>query len=431
MMPDACKRMMRHVYDAERNDGAPNRMTSSHPETLARTLLHDWHVGNGARMVAFGGFSMPLNYAGGVVREHVATRTHAGLFDVSHMGRFRVSGQDAQEYLARVLTNDAAALAPGHAHYTLLANEHGGAIDDAYLYRLSEQDFLLVVNASNRARDWDWLKAQSIPSSVLLTDRTEALAMFALQGPRAETLLAAVVDANALPQAHRNRLCVARYEGHALVVARTGYTGEAIGFELFADARVAGALWRRLISAGAVAVGLGARDSLRLEAGLPLFGHEFGVDRDGAEIPIFANRLARFGVRKPGNGNYIGAPALDAQRAEYDAIVAGALDASQAQWLRRLVQPLAVPDGRRPLRAGYDLLLGSEPVGYLTSGTSVPVVAADAHEPYEMRPIGLALVRCDIRFDPGAPVRLTVSDKRRALMTAELVARNLPPARAA
>jgi aminomethyltransferase len=404
-------------------------MAAPDPEALLRTQLHPWHAANGARMVSFGGWSMPLHYATGVVREHLATRTQAGLFDVSHMGRFRISGQGAQDFLARVLTNDAAALLPGQAHYTLLATELGGAIDDAYLYRLSAEDFLLVVNASNRARDWNWLHAQSIPDAVLLTEQSEALMMFALQGPRSEALLAAIVDASALPQARRNGLRMAKYEGHALIVARTGYTGEAVGFELFVDAQVALALWQRLIDAGAVPAGLGARDSLRLEAGLPLYGHEFGTDRDGNEIPIFANRLARFGVRKPGNGDYVGVRALDAQRAEYDAIVAGAIGLSKVRWLPRLVQPLAVFSGRRPLRAGYELLLDEEPAGYVTSGTSVPVAHASANAPYEMRPIGLALVRCDIRFDAAAPVRFSVRDARQALMEAHLVERNLPPAR--
>jgi aminomethyltransferase len=403
-------------------------MAAPDSEALLRTRLHSWHAGNGARMVAFGGWSMPLHYAAGVVREHLATRTQAGLFDVSHMGRFRVSGQGALDFLVRVLTNDAAALAPGQAQYTLLATEHGGAIDDAYLYRLSAEDFLLVVNASNRARDWEWLHA-SLPDAVLLTDQSEALMMFALQGPRSEDLLAGIVDASALPEARRNRLRMGKYDGHALIVARTGYTGEAVGFELFVDAQVALAFWQRLIDAGAVPAGLGARDSLRLEAGLPLYGHELGTDRDGNEIPIFANRIARFGVRKPGNGDYVGVRALDAQRLEYEAIMAGVLRPPHVRLLPQLVQPLAVFTGRRPLRAGYDLLLDDEPVGYVTSGTSIPVGRASANESYEMRPIGLALVRCDIRFDSAAPVRLTVRDARQALMETQLVERNLPPAR--
>jgi aminomethyltransferase len=401
---------------------------AAEPEALLRTVLYDWHVANKARVVAFGGWSMPLHYPGGVIREHVATRVGSGLFDVCHMGRFRITGRGAEGFLARTLTNDASTLAPGHAHYTLLANEGGGAIDDAYLYRITTEDFLLVVNASNRSRDWEWLHAQSVPESVQIADHSEAMAMFALQGPHAETVLGAIVDADCVPEPRRNRLRVGRYDGHALIVARTGYTGEAVGFELFVDAQVAVALWQRMVDGGVCAAGLGARDSLRLEAGLPLYGHEFGHDRDGREIPIFANRLARYGVRKPGNGDYVGTKALDAQRAEYDAILAGRV--ARPRWLPQWIQPIAVFEGRRPLRAGYDLLLGDEPVGHVTSGSSVPIGAVNASEQYEMRPIGLALVRSGLRFEAQAPLRLTVRDARQALMQAQLVARNLPPAEA-
>ena len=401
---------------------------AAEPEALLRTALYDWHVANKARMVAFGGWSMPVHYPAGVIREHVATRTAAGLFDVCHMGRFRITGGGAEGFLARTLTNDASALAPGHAHYTLLANERGGAIDDAYLYRITPEDFLLVVNASNRNPDWDWLHAQSLPESVHVVDHSEAMAMFALQGPRAETVLSGIVDADCIPEPRRNRLRVGRYDGHALIVARTGYTGEAVGFEVFVDAQVAVALWQRMVDGGAFAAGLGARDSLRLEAGLPLYGHEFGADREGREIPIFANRLARYGVRKPGNGDYVGVQALDAQRAEYDVIMAGHV--ADPRCLPQWIQPIAVFDGRRPLRAGYDLLLGDEPVGYVTSGSSVPIGAANASGQYEMRPIGLALVRSGLRFEAQAPLRLTVRDARQALMQAQLVAHNLPPAEA-
>jgi aminomethyltransferase len=395
-------------------------------EPLSRTVLHQWHVANKARMVPFGGWSMPVHYLPGVIREHVATRAGAGLFDVCHMGRFRITGRGAEGFLARTLTNDASALAPGHAHYTLAANDGGGAIDDAYLYRITLEDFLLVVNASNRSLDWEWLHAQSLPEMVQLADHSEAMAMFALQGPRAEDILRGIVDAACIPEPRRNRLRVGRYDGHALIVARTGYTGEAVGFELFVDAQVAVALWQRLVDAGACAAGLGARDSLRLEAGLPLYGHELGCDRDGQEIPIFANRLARYGVRKPGNGTYVGVQALDAQRTEYDDILVGRI--AQPRRLLRWIQPLAVFGGRRPLRAGYDLLLGDEPVGYVTSGSSVPIGAENAMGQYEMRPIGLALVRSGLRFEPEAPVHLTVRDTKQALMQACLVERNLPPA---
>jgi aminomethyltransferase len=214
-----------------------------------------------------------------------------------------------------------------------------------------------------------------------------------------------------------------------LTLARTGYTGERIGFELFVPLAALLDLWQALVAAGAVPAGLGARDSLRLEAGLPLYGHELGLDRDGNDIPIFANRVARFGVRSPGNGRYVGVEALDAQRAEREAILSG-------QWrgepkrLPRLVQPIEALEGRRPLRAGYEVYCGGEPAGYVTSGTSVPIVGPERREApgLQMRPIGLALLRSDLRFDPLRPLLFEVLDARGSAMQAQLVRthRNAP-----
>ncbi|MCC6532693.1 MAG: glycine cleavage system aminomethyltransferase GcvT [Burkholderiales bacterium] len=401
-------------------------MASLETETLRRTVLNDWHTAQRARMVAFGGWSMPLNYAGGVTREHIATRTDAGLFDICHMGRFRIAGAGATGYLASVLTNDANALLPGHAHYTLIANAAGGALDDAYLYCLGSDDFLLVVNAANRVRDSAYLHASPRAASVCLSDDSDALGMLALQGPRSAALLEQVLGAEVLPEPRRNRLRQSSRAGFDLIVARTGYTGEANGFEIFVPkARTAG-LWQALVDAGAPPAGLGARDSLRLEAGLPLYGHELGLDRNGRDIPIFANRLARYGVRRPGNGRYLGVDALDAQRAEYQAIVEGAL-AGAPRWLSHLIQPLAVFDAKRPLRAGYALYADGIEAGYVTSGTSVPVLASrpDAGVPV-MRPIGLALLRHDLRSDNRAGASLEVRDGRGGSFGARIVATNLP-----
>ena len=399
--------------------------------SLKRTVLHDWHAANGGRMVAFGGWSMPVQYAFGITREHVATRTSAGLFDVSHMGRFRVSGPRAESFLSTMLTNDAGTLAQRQAHYTLLADEQGGAIDDAYLYRLGIEDFLLVVNASNREKDWSWLHSERLPEEVMLEDTSEDLAMLALQGPRSAQILEALIGQGVLPEARRNRLRVAAFGASELIVARTGYTGENVCFELFAPTARAVELWQRLVEAGAQPAGLGARDSLRLEAGLPLYGHEFGCDADGDPIPIFANALARFGVRPAAQGAYRGSAALDRQRAEYEDILRGTCATPVPQRvLKRLVKPLAVFESRRPLRAGYRLLLDGESVGYVTSGTSVPVAREGARldDQPEMRPIGLALVRSDIRYTSSPRVRFEVRDARGEVMTAELVERNLPPA---
>lgn len=401
------------------------------PETppgvpLRRTPLHDWHRANGGRMVGFAGWEMPVRYRSGIVAEHLAARRDAGLFDVSHMGRFRIRGAGSEAALCRVLTNDAAALAVGSAHYTFIANERGGAVDDAYLYRLGAGDFLLVVNASNRARGFAWIE-ERLEGDVRLTDESEALAMIALQGPGSERMLASVAPAGPLPEARRNRHAAVRFEGADLVVARTGYTGERVCFEIFADAERIVELWARLTAAGAVPAGLGARDSLRLQAGLPLYGHELGTDPEGVEIPIFANALARFGVRRPGAGGpgFVGRAALERQREALARLARGDAAAGASAVLPRVVAPVAVSGGRRPLRAGQKALHGDVHAGYVTSGASVPTGLDDAAGRPEMRPIGLALIDSALRFREDEPIRLRVLDARGNENEAVIVARNL------
>ena len=390
---------------------------------LRGTPLHDWHRANGGRMVEFAGWEMPVQYRSGIVAEHLATRRDAGLFDVSHMGRFRLRGPGSEAALRRVLTNDAATLAAGSAHYTFLANDRGGAVDDAYLYRLAADDFLLVVNASNRARGFEWIEGR-LEGGVRLTDESEALAMIALQGPGSERKLESVVPAGSLPEARRNRHATVRFEGGDLVVARTGYTGERVCFEIFAGAERIESLWTRLAAAGAAPVGLGARDSLRLQVGLPLYGHELGTDPEGVEIPIFANALARFGVRRPGGGSeFVGRAALERQREALARLARG--DAGASAVLPRVVAPVAVSGGRRPLRAGQKVLHGDVHAGYLTSGTSVPTGRDDAAGRPEMRPIGLALIDSALRFREEDPVRLRVLDARGNESEAAIVTGNL------
>ena len=391
--------------------------------SLRRTPLHDWHRTNGGRMVDFAGWEMPVQYRSGIVAEHLATRRNAGLFDVSHMGRFRFRGPGAEAALGRVLTNDPAALAPGRAHYTFIANERGGAEDDAYLYRLRKDHFLLVVNASNRTHDFEWIGAR-LEGDVHLEDESEALAMIALQGPDSERMLEAMVPPGSLPEEGRNRHAGTRFEGGELLVARTGYTGERVCFELFAGSERIERLWARLVAAGAAAVGLGARDSLRLQASLPLYGHELGTDPQGAEIPIFAIALARFGVRRPGGASgYVGRAALERQREAHERLRRGEADASPV--LARLVAPIAVSAGRRPLRAGQKVFHGDVHAGYVTSGTSVPTGLEDAAGRPEMRPIGLALVDSALRCRGDGPVRLRVVDARGNESDAVIVTGNL------
>jgi aminomethyltransferase len=259
--------------------------------------------------------------------------------------------------------------------------------------------------------------------------------MISLQGPNSATLLEHLADKRSLPESKRNWLRTVSLDGHRVIVARTGYTGESIGFELFPPREFTVALWEKLVTLGAIPVGLGARDSLRLEAGLPLYGHELGRDADDQEIPVFANDLARFAVRPPGHSDYIGREALEKQRQEYVGIKRGEITAPvQERELRRIVQPIAVFQGRRPLRAGYRVRHEGEHVGYVTSGTTVPytrfygqgikVTPSDEHD---MRPIGLALIDSNLQYRTDRPVVLEVDDDRGNSFTAELVERHLWP----
>ncbi len=396
-----------------------------------RTPLFEWHEGHGATIVDFAGWEMPVQYETGTIAEHLATRRHAGLFDVSHMGRFRFTGPNALAHLGYVLTNDPNGLRPGEAHYTYIANESGGALDDAYLYQVGVDDYLLVVNADNRKKDWDWLSTHNRHDSVM-TDVSDELGMVSLQGPASADILVAALEGVELPDAKRNRLTVVDVLGQRLVIARTGYTGESTAFELFPGRDFTVELWERLVAAGATAVGLGARDSLRLEAGLPLYGHELGEDINGDDIPIFANSLASWGVRAHPD-DFIGQADLARQRAEYQLIKRNELQTPVGERrLTHLVQSIAVFDGRKPLRAGYEVFLDGERVGYVTSGTSVPFaqfdgsgIAALPTEEHALRPIGLALIRSDIRYRSDVPIVFEVVDGRGRTSNAELVQKNM------
>ena len=401
-------------------------------ESFSKTVLHEWHDGHGGKMVDFAGWRMPVQYETGIIAEHLATRRGAGLFDVSHMGRYRVTGVGAESFLMATLTNNAAGLAPWQAQYTFIANEAGGAVDDAYLYRLGARDFLLVVNAGNRAADWEWLSQRLPENGVSLVDESEALAMLSLQGPAAGDVLSRLVDARDLPENKRNRISVVDLDGRSLTIARTGYTGESVCFELFPESGAAVDLWQRLVEAGAAPVGLGARDSLRLEAGLPLYGHELGPGPDGRDIPLFANPLARFAVRANIKNDFVGGRALQAQREEYEWILRREITTSPAdRLLTHLVQPVAVFDGRRPLRQGYKVTYRGENAGWITSGTTVPYavfegegLAARPGDAHLLRPIGLALLRSDLLPRSDEALHVEVLDDRGNSMTAQVVERN-------
>ena len=338
-----------------------------------RTLFYDRHKALGAKIVEFGGWDMPIQYPAGIVREHLATRKGAGLFDVSHMGRFLIRGRGALSFLQHVLTNNAEALdgRPVGAQYTVIPNETGGAVDDAYLYRFVEGEYLLVVNAANRQKDWDHLQTHLTDfDETELIDLTEEMVMLALQGPRSRDLLEEVVDSDTLPEPMRNAVGVVRIGGARVKVGRTGYTGEPICFELFTKRGSGLALWDLLTAKGAAPVGLGARDTLRLEAGLPLYGHEFGRDLDGQEIPILAVPLTRFALsldlRK---GEFVGRAALEKQFASLKKILSQSFSAVSD--LPRVIRPIALT-ARGVARAGAKVFKGDRHIGTVTSGTMVP-----------------------------------------------------------
>ncbi|MCG6534366.1 MAG: glycine cleavage system protein T, partial [Syntrophales bacterium LBB04] len=303
------------------------------------------------------------------------TRKFGGLFDVSHMGRIRIRGINVIPFLQHVLSNNAEALEPWQAQSTLIPNEHGGVIDDAYLYRFGEDDYLLVVNASNHDKDWKHLQEQAMKfEGLLLEDHTEALAMIAFQGPLTGRVLEGMVEGGDLPEPFKNRLSEVSLLGTRVLAGRTGYTGEPVGFEFFVPSDKASEIWSNLYEAseplGALAVGLGARDTLRLEAGMPLYGQEFGLDPEGKEFPAFAFPLASVAVSfSERKGRYIGRDALASQFAEVQKILSGTYETTAI--LPRRIRSLALLD-RGVTRHGDEIFMGEKKVGLVTSGTVTP-----------------------------------------------------------
>ncbi|HMB15341.1 MAG TPA: glycine cleavage system aminomethyltransferase GcvT [Pelovirga sp.] len=322
---------------------------------MKKTPLNSQHHQLKARMVDFGGWEMPVQYTG-VIAEHQAVRTTAGLFDVSHMGEIEVSGSSAQKFLQYVTTNDLTRLKDGQVQYTALCYEHGGVVDDLTLYRFNSEHFMLCVNAANTAKDFTWLQSLAAAGSypeLSLTDCSTNYGLLALQGPQAQTILAPLtsVNLNELPYYHFTRGAVA---GIDLLISRTGYTGED-GFELYCPADDTPQLWQMLLESGTshglLPCGLGARDTLRLEKAYALYGHEITEDI----LPL----EARLGwITKLDKGDFIGRAAL--------------LKARELGIPRQLIGlKLTVPGVPRQ---GYPVLCDGCAVGFVTSGTSSPTL---------------------------------------------------------
>jgi aminomethyltransferase len=250
-------------------------------ETLKRTPLYERHRAAGARLVPFAGWEMPVQYEG-IRAEHLAVRRGAGVFDVSHMGEVETRGRQADALLQRLLTNDIRRVPEGGAQYALLCNEEGGILDDLFTYRLADEHFLTVTNASNHEKDLAWFREHAGDFDADVVDRVDDFAMLAVQGPRARALVGGLADGR-LPE--RFHCCQRDVAGVPMLVCGTGYTGED-GVELLIDPEAAPAVWDALLEAGATPAGLGARDTLRLEACFHLYGNDMDEHRNPIEAGL-------------------------------------------------------------------------------------------------------------------------------------------------
>ncbi len=320
--------------------------------TLLRTPLHGEHLRLNAKMVPFAGFEMPVQYPSGITAEHNAVRTAAGLFDVSHMGEFFVRGPQALDFVQYVTTNDASRLEVGQAQYSTMVNDQGMLIDDLLVYRFADR-YMLVVNGANREKDWAWTSRHAARFDVQFTDESDDIALLALQGSRAQEILARLTDTD-LDAIRYYHFTEGTVDGVSAIISRTGYTGED-GFELYVGAGDAAGLWRRLLETGAgdglIACGLGSRDSLRLEMGMALYGN----DLDEGHTPLEAG-LAW--VTKLDKGDFVGRDALKAQK--------------EAGVTRRLVG-FRLKERGFP-RPHYPVTVNGETVGEVTSGTLSPTL---------------------------------------------------------
>jgi aminomethyltransferase len=350
-----------------------------------RTPLHDLHVAAGARMVDFAGWRMPVQYTG-VLDEHKAVRTRAGLFDVSHMGEVRVRGARAEAYLQHVTCNDVSRLEPGRAQYTGLMTPEGTFVDDMLIYRLAAEEFLVVINAANRTKDVAWLERHAAAFDVELRDESDDWALLALQGPAAQSILAPLAPHADLPDVRYYAFTRTDVCGADVLLSRTGYTGED-GFELYAPADAAATLWTAIVEGGRrdglVAAGLGARDTLRLEARLVLYGQDIDETTTPWEAGVgFIVKLAK--------GEFLGRDVLVRQK---------------ERGVRRKLVGFELRD-RGIARHGHDIVDGTGAIGRVTSGAFAPWLGKSiglGYVPAERAAVGTEL-RVDIRGRDAAAV---------------------------
>ncbi|MBP3730075.1 MAG: glycine cleavage system aminomethyltransferase GcvT [Mailhella sp.] len=350
-----------------------------------KTPLYDVHVAEGGKIVPFGGYLLPVQYATGVIKEHMAVRTAAGLFDVSHMGEFVFTGPGALATLNHLLTNDFTVMEEGRVRYSAMCYDNGGTVDDLVVYKFGEEDYLVVVNAANRDKDWAHMSANLLHGTDA-KDISDSVAELALQGPKSPAIMQKLLPDSLIPKKYYSAIRHAAIDGMDCMVSRTGYTGE-LGYEIYTDAKNAEKLWRTLRDAGAeyglIPCGLGARDTLRLEASMPLYGHELSENITPLECGLqFAVKLD-----KP---EFIGKEAL--------------LKQGDPQRVRVGIEM----KGRGIAREHQPVFAGDRQIGQTTSGTHAPLLG---------KAIAMALVDAG-HSAPGTPVDVEIRGKR---IAAEIV----------
>ena len=361
---------------------------------LLRTNLHPWHVANGGRMVPFAGWEMPVQYPTGPIKEHHATRQVAGLFDIDHMGQIEVRGPEAEVFVNWIVTYDVRTMRRYDAHYALFCYPDGGTVDDLFIYRLPDPEvedrdyFFLAINAANRAKDVAWVKAHADGFDVSVRDISDETYMLAFQGPKASEILDRLADVNLL-SVDRFTAVQGRIQGVPILFGRTGYTGED-GYELFFPAEKAVLVWESILETGGpdgvLPVGLAARDSLRFEPCMPLYGHELSADLS----PIQARLSFAVSVNK----DFIGRDALLKQKLEKRGPVLVGFELT----------------GRGVPREEYSVYSGKEVVGHVTSGMFSPTTK---------RYVGMAYVPRSLSKS-GTEIEINIRDR---LVGAQVVKR--------
>lgn len=352
-----------------------------------KTPLYACHEAANGKIVPFAGYLLPVQYPTGVIAEHMAVRTRAGLFDVSHMGELMFTGPDALKNLNHLLPNDMSGMYDGQVRYSPLCNERGGCVDDLIVYKVNDEAYLVVVNASNRHKDAEWMGAR-MTGECRMEDISDSVAQLALQGPNSKEIMARLMDAEVLPKKYYSFVRAVDVKGVQCLISRTGYTGE-FGYELYCGNADAPKLWDLLLEAGAdlglIPCGLGARDTLRLEAAMPLYGHELDDDTTPLEAGL------DFAV-KMGKDAFIGKAGIEAKLP-----------------LKRKRVGLEVT-GRGIVREQQDVYIGDERVGRTTSGTHCPGLG---------KAVAMAYLPVD-KAAAGTEIEVDVRGKRVAAVVVEL-----------